>query len=90
MNDYMSQVVDILYKLKEEGFEKNSINGETRIIDDVGVDSLEMINLFLSIEDTFDLEIEFETVELSVLETVNSLTNFVMDQCPSRGPGATN
>lgn len=58
--------------------EAEEITPETDIIDDLGADSLDIVDLVMSLEDEFDLEIPDEDVE--GIRTVGGLTKYLEDR----------
>lgn len=71
------KVIEILADIKEDDKLKDSLTGESSIIDDVGLDSLEMINFLLMIEEEFGKEINFERLEYSNLASINTFVSFL-------------
>lgn len=71
------KIIEILADIKEDEKLKDSLTGESSIIDDVGLDSLEMINFLLMIEEEFGKEIDFERLEYSNLESINKFVSFL-------------
>ncbi|SDG51210.1 acyl carrier protein [Lentzea fradiae] len=55
-----------------------SITDETNIVDDLGLNSIQMINFLLALEDAFDVELEFEELSFSQLESFPAIRQFVM------------
>ncbi len=54
------------------------INDNTNLINDVGLDSLTIINLVLKIEDEFEVEIDFEEFDIDEnLTTIEEFTNYI-------------
>ena len=51
---------------------------DTRILDDLGLDSMRFIELLMSLEDTLGLEIDPEYLEPEVFRSVGSLADFVV------------
>jgi acyl carrier protein len=70
------KIIQVLAKVKDENL-VGKATGSTRIIDEIGLDSLEMINLMLQIEEKFGVEINFEEFELSYLETIASFSGYL-------------
>lgn len=71
------KIINILSEIKEDEKLKDTLTGESSIIDDVGLDSLEMINFLLMIEEEFGKEIDFERLEYSNLESINKFVSFL-------------
>lgn len=57
--------------------EEDSITADTNIADDLGADSLDVVDLLMSIEDEFEIEIPDEEVEN--LKTVGELVKYIED-----------
>lgn len=57
--------------------EEDTITPETNIADDLGADSLDVVDLLMSIEDEFEIEVPDEEVEN--LKTVGELVKYIED-----------
>ena len=55
--------------------EEDSIKPETDLQDDLGADSLDVVDLLMSIEDEFEIEIPDEEIEN--IRTVADLVNYI-------------
>ncbi|HCW80541.1 MAG TPA: acyl carrier protein [Ruminococcaceae bacterium] len=55
--------------------EEDTITPETNIQDDLGADSLDVVDLLMSIEDEFDIEVPDDQVEN--LKTVGELVKYI-------------
>lgn len=55
--------------------EEDTITGETLLEDDLGADSLDVVDLLMTIEDTFEVEIPDEEVEN--IKTVGALVEYI-------------
>ncbi|MFJ5304231.1 acyl carrier protein [Streptomyces sp. NPDC088350] len=53
------------------------ITDDTGIVNELGLDSIQMITFLLRIEDEFDLELDFESLELVQLDSVRQFCAFV-------------
>jgi acyl carrier protein len=53
------------------------ITDDTGIVNELGLDSIQMITFLLRIEDEFDLELDFESLELVQLDSVRQFCEFV-------------
>ncbi len=63
-----------------------TLHSDTDIIDRVGLDSLQMIQLFLILEEELDVEIDFEGLDFAHMESVGALASFLAS-CPAAGQG---
>jgi acyl carrier protein len=60
------------------GLEKEDIQPEASFIDDLGADSLDIVEMIMTIEDEFDVEISDEDAEKIV--TVQDAINYINDK----------
>ncbi|RPF43269.1 acyl carrier protein [Hydrogenoanaerobacterium saccharovorans] len=58
--------------------EEDAVTMEANIIDDLGADSLDVVDLVMSLEEEFDTEIPDEEVEN--IKTVGDIVKFIEDQ----------
>ncbi len=57
--------------------EEDSITADTTIADDLGADSLDVVDLLMSIEDEFEIEVPEE--EVDNIKTVGELVKYIED-----------
>ncbi len=79
----MAQEQEILAKVKEMvasqlGKSEDEITPESSFIEDLGADSLDLVELIMSMEDEFGLEISDEDAESIV--TVQDAINFIVER----------
>lgn len=74
------KIINILTEVTEGKTSEKKITDETNIIDEVGLDSLQMINFILMLEDNFDLEIDFDEIEYEMFLKFNSLVKFINEK----------
>lgn len=60
-NEMRRKVVDII--ASQLGVEKDIITPEAHVVDDLGADSLDVVELVMALEEAFDLEIADEDAE---------------------------
>ncbi|MBC8546194.1 acyl carrier protein [Clostridiaceae bacterium NSJ-31] len=58
--------------------EEDAVTMEASIIDDLGADSLDVVDLVMSLEEEFDVEIPDEEVEN--IKTVGDIVKYIEDQ----------
>ena len=58
--------------------EEDSITAETTLADDLGADSLDVVDLLMSIEDEFEVEVPDSEVEN--IKTVGDLVKYIEDK----------
>jgi acyl carrier protein len=73
-----ASVVERLRQLISDqlGVDVSKMKSEANIIDDLGADSLDVVELVMAIEETFDIEVSDEEAE--VLRTVGDVEAFVV------------
>lgn len=70
---------EIIVELKNNEITVDAINETTNLVTETGVDSLQLINLFLSIEDEFGIEIDYDNFDISYLNNFSTLCNFIYE-----------
>lgn len=60
-SEMKSKIVDII--ANQLGVEKDIITPEANVVDDLGADSLDVVELVMALEEAFDLEIPDEDAE---------------------------
>ena len=58
--------------------DQESMSNSTKIADDLGADSLDLVDLLMSIEDEFGVEIPDEDVEK--LQTIGDVVDYITEQ----------
>ena len=61
--------------VEQLGVEEDAVTLEANIQEDLGADSLDIVDLIQTIEDEYDLEIPDEAVE--EIKTVNDIVNYI-------------
>ncbi|HOV87255.1 MAG TPA: acyl carrier protein [Syntrophobacteraceae bacterium] len=61
MNAMRNKVVDII--ANQLGVDKEIVTPEANVVDDLGADSLDVVELVMALEEAFDLEIPDEEAE---------------------------
>jgi len=80
--EYAIMIFERLCAILAEQFSinENSITMDTTFIDDLGVDSLDVVELTMAIEETFDVP-EFDDDLIAELVTVGDLYQFLSAAC---------
>ncbi|MBP5362157.1 MAG: acyl carrier protein [Ruminococcus sp.] len=61
--------------VEQLGVEEDAVTAEANIQEDLGADSLDIVDLIQTIEDEYDLSIPDEAVE--EIKTVNDIVNYI-------------
>ncbi|MER6347313.1 acyl carrier protein [Streptomyces sp. NPDC001595] len=60
------------------------LTGETRLFDDLHLDSTTMLEMLMELEDSLGLEVDPEELEADDFETVDTFTDFALTQLDTR------
>ena len=63
--------------IEQLGVEESTVTGESSFIDDLGADSLDIVELIMALEEEFDLEIPDSEAEKVV--AVNDVVNYIKE-----------
>ena len=81
-------IIDSIRRLM---IERNIVNddslvltGSCRLIDELGLDSIGMLELITAIEEEFDITIDFEELEIEVLNLASSLAALIARKLAER------
>ncbi len=72
-----SRIIEIIAKIREDPDLRERIDSRLHLMKDVGLTSLDMMQLFLEIEEEFDIEVDLDAVNLELFESIDRLTEFV-------------
>ncbi len=59
------------------GQELTDVTGQTRLFNDLNLDSTSVLGLLMALEDGLDMQVDPENLEQRHLETVGALTDFI-------------
>jgi len=68
-----SKIVDII--TNQLGVEREAVTAEANVIDDLGADSLDVVELVMALEESFDVEIPDEDAEK--IRTVKDIFDYL-------------
>ena len=71
----LDKMKDLLVEQRE--CDPEDITMESLLVDDLGADSLDAIDIVMSVEDTFKVEVPDEIIEK--IETVGDIVNYIED-----------
>jgi acyl carrier protein len=72
-NEMQKKVVDII--ANQLGVDKELVSPEANVVDDLGADSLDVVELVMALEEAFDLEIPDEEAEK--IRTVKDIMEYL-------------
>lgn len=71
------RVIEIIAEIKEEPGLLQTLNGASDLTLDAALDSLQIINFILRVEDEFNIEVDFDTFDLEHLKSVDRFSTYV-------------
>ena len=74
----LDRIRDLLARVTESPDSAAGVTEETDLLNDLGIDSLHMITFLLSVEEEFDVEIDFESLEPEHLRSVRTFCEFAL------------
>lgn len=73
----LSEISNLITKCDFRVKNSGPITAETRLISDLGFDSVSMLELVTAIEEAFDITIDFEDLDIEVLNVAGLLASLV-------------
>lgn len=72
-----TKIIELIAQVKDDPLLVTSVTDSSHLMDDVGLDSLQLINLILLIEGHFDVEVDFDSFEVDHLSSLKRFTEYV-------------
>jgi len=79
------KIKEILAKVKEDANLTDALRPDSDLINEVGLDSLQMIGFILEVEETFLVEIDYENFDLEHLKSIEAFMSFLKRLEPQHG-----
>ncbi|WP_409179632.1 acyl carrier protein [Amycolatopsis sp. VS8301801F10] len=77
MADLERRVTDVLVAVLDNGTAAEEIGPDADLVDDYGLDSLQMISFLLGVEDELGVQLDYEHLELDDLRVFGRFTGFL-------------
>lgn len=71
------KLIKIICEVKEDTSLTEKIKNSTDLLNEIDIDSLQLINIILKIEDEWDIEIDFDEFDMNSLKSVDSLCEYI-------------
>ncbi|WP_051666367.1 acyl carrier protein [Pedobacter sp. R20-19] len=83
INDIIKKLKTILETVTENPGSAQEFSDDANIITDIALDSVQMIEFMLEIEENFGIEINFDEIDFSHLTSIRILADYLMTQIPA-------
>lgn len=79
MKNMEERLIQIIGKIRPDYTDDDlkRVNGSTSIINEINLSSLQMINFMFKIEDEFNVEIDFDNLDISKMNSISGLCDFI-------------
>jgi acyl carrier protein len=88
MNDSYTQIKTRIARLLVEVTENeelvSNLTDSSNLIEEVGLDSIQLINFILTLEDEFGVELDFESFDFDILRDLSKLYKLIFDLAGDR------
>lgn len=81
-------IKNILEHVKQRPGLAKKLTSESDIINEVGLDSLEMVEFMLKLEEGLDIALDFDKLEFSYLSSIGALSDFLATSTSLAASGA--
>jgi acyl carrier protein len=71
------QVKNVLVAVLANGTTAEEVSTDADLVEEYGLDSLQMISFLLGVEDEFDVELDYESLDLDHLRSVRQFSEWV-------------
>lgn len=71
---------DLMVKVWKLDMKPEEIPGDKEILEKLGVNSVDVLELLIHIEKEFDIEINDDDLNAELVESINSLANYIVKQ----------
>ncbi|NUT50031.1 MAG: acyl carrier protein [Saccharothrix sp.] len=79
MDVVLRTIKEVLASVLANGITADEIADDADLVEEYGLDSLQTISLLLGIEDVFDVELDYDSLDLDHLRSVRRFGEWVAD-----------
>lgn len=77
MSTLNEKVVAVIAEIKGDMSLVEKVDDNTRLIEDLGLDSIQIINLIMETEEKLDIEVDINSLDFSHLKTLRTFCDFL-------------
>lgn len=71
------RIIRILAEVKQDATLNGRVTGSSHLVDDVNLDSLQMIDLILKVQDEFSVVVDFDSFKVDHLSSLDRFTQYI-------------
>lgn len=71
------KIAELIAQVKGDKTLPARINGSSNLLEDIGLDSLQTINLILLVESEFGVEVDFDTFDMNHLSSLDKFVGYI-------------
>ncbi|MFT8351832.1 acyl carrier protein [Clostridium saccharoperbutylacetonicum] len=71
------KLIKIICQVKEDISLAEKIEASTDLLNEIDIDSLQLINIILKIEDELEVQIDFDEFDMNSLHSIDSLCEYI-------------
>jgi acyl carrier protein len=71
------KIIRLIAQIKDDAALATHINASSHLVNDVGLDSLQLINLILLVEEEFAVEVDFDSFQIDHLSSLDRFTTYI-------------
>jgi acyl carrier protein len=73
------EIINILAEVKQDPSLASRVTGASHLVDDLNLDSLQMIELILKVQDKFSVVVDFDSFQVEHLSSLDRFTHYVSE-----------
>ena len=71
------KIIQLMARVTNDATLESRLNGSSHLVNDLGLDSLQLINLILLIEEELAVQVDFDSFQVQHLSSVDRFTDYV-------------
>jgi acyl carrier protein len=71
------KIIQLMARVTNDATLEGRLNGSSHLVNDLGMDSLQLINLILLIEEELAVQVDFDSFQIEHLSSVDRFTDYV-------------
>lgn len=80
MEAMINKVIELACEVKEGSLSAEDLTKDSSLLTDAGLDSLQLINFILLVEDEYGMEFDFDGFDYDLLGSIESFCNYLSTQ----------